>query len=135
MCRMTWDLSETQSELVSMCYQPYSIEKDGHQSFYNIPKTAWCFVKALIAARLPHLVEETEVLALLSAAELQFADLSFQTHFTGLPLALGCSLCARHLGDRDQASVYAKEELLRNLSPVKQNLAHMTLAVAGWPEE
>jgi hypothetical protein len=128
---MTWDVSETQPELISMCVGKYSIEKDSRRVFYNTPTTAECSAQGLIATRLPHLVEGAEVPALLPAAEEQFGDLVFQTLGCGLPLSLVCSLCARHLGDRHQASVYARGELIGNLNPLKQTFAHMALAVCN----
>jgi hypothetical protein len=126
---VTWGVSETQPELISTCYGKYSIEKDGRRVFCNTPKTAKCYAKGLIATRLPHLVEGAEVSALLPAAEEQFSDVWFQIAGCDLPLSLVCSLCARHLGDRHQASVYARGELIDNLNPLKQTFAHMALAV------
>ena len=131
LCRVSWDVSETQPELISMCFGKYSIERDGRRVFYNTPKTAKCYAKGLIATRLPHLVEGAEVAALLPAAEEQFGDLIFQIGGCGLPLSLVCSLCARHLGDRQQASVYARGELIGNLNPLKQTHAQMALAVCN----
>jgi hypothetical protein len=128
-CRVTWDVSETHPEFASVCHLHYSIEKDGRGVFQQAPKTAKCLAKGLIAARLPHLVEQAEVPTFLSAAEAQFADL-VSRFYTGLPLSLICSLCARHLGDNTQASMYAKTELTRNLNPLKQALAHMAVGVA-----
>jgi hypothetical protein len=128
---VTWDVSETQPELISMCVGKYSIEKDSRRVFSNTPKTAQCYAKGLIATRLPHLVEGAEVSALLPAAEEQFDDLRFQLAGCGLPLSLVCSLCARHLGDRHQASVYARGELIGNLNPLKQTHAQMALAVCN----
>jgi hypothetical protein len=54
---VTWNVPETHSGLVSMCHGKYNIEKDGRKAFYNAPKTAQCFAKGLIAARLPHPLE------------------------------------------------------------------------------
>jgi hypothetical protein len=128
---VTWDVSDTQPELISMCFGKYSIEKGGRRVFYNTPKTAKCYAKGLIATRLPHLVEGAEVAASLPAAEEHFDDLMFQIMGCGLPLSLVCSLCARHLGDKHQASVYARGELLGNLNPLKQTFAQMALAVCN----
>jgi len=128
-CRVTWDVSETHPEFASVCHFHYSIEKDGCEVFNQAPQTAKCLAKGLIAARLPHLVEQAEVPAFLSTAEAQFADLISQ-FTTGLPLSLICSLCARYLADNKQASMFAKEELTRNLNPLKQALAHMAVGVA-----
>jgi hypothetical protein len=130
MCNVTWDVSETHPELILMCVSNYSLEKDGRRACYHAPKTAQCYAKALIAARLPHLVEGAEVPALFPIAEAQFHDVVFQVNGAGLPLGLLCSLCAGHLGDNHQALVYAKEELIRNLNPLKQILAQMALAAA-----
>jgi hypothetical protein len=127
---VTWDVSETQPELISGAGK-YSIEKDGRRVFYNTPKTAKCYAKGLIATRLPHLVEGAEVAASLPAAEEQFGDLTFQITGCGLPLSLVCSLCAWHLGDKYQAPVYARGELIGNLNPLKQTQAQMALAVCN----
>jgi hypothetical protein len=131
MCRMTWSVSITHTELVSTCYMGYSsITKDGREAFCMTPKTAQCVVKALVAARLPHLAEKADVLAFLPAAEAQFADLTRQLWGSGLPLSLICSLAARHLGGNKQMLMYAKEELMGNLNPPRQALAQAALAVA-----
>jgi hypothetical protein len=134
MSRVTWAVAETQPELISACIGKYSIKKDGHEAFYNEPETAQCFAKGLIAARLPHLVEEAELLAFLPAAQAQFADLAPLSWGTGLPLSLVCSLCAQNLEDKKQASTYAKAALV-NLYPPKQTLAYMALGVAECLEE
>ena len=141
MYRVTWDVSETQSEIASMTVFPtsYYDEKDGREMFSNRPKTAKCFTKALIAARLPHLVQQAEVSAFLPTAEAQFADWYFTTTSgTGPTLSLVCSLCANHVvGDesKSQALMNAKTELMGNLNPIKQTLAHMSLAVAQYVEQ
>lgn len=109
-----WDVSATQTEVVSTCKGHYRSKKHGREVFYHAPKTAACFAKALIAARLPHIVEEGEVSAFLPAAEAQFADLTFLAMSTGLPLSLVCSLIVRHLGDKHHAAMYAKSELMGN---------------------
>ena len=134
MYRVTWDVSETQSEIASMtALFSYYDEKDGREVFSNRPKTAKCFTRALIAACLPHLVQKAEVSAFLPTAEAQFADWFFTTASgTGPSLSLVCSLCANHVvGDKskNQALMYAKTELMGNLNPIKQTLAHMSLAV------
>ena len=99
-------------------------------SFSCARKIAQCVAKALIAARLPHLVEEAEVSAFLPTAEVHFSDLCFQSCFSGLSLSLLCSLCARNLGAKQHASTYAEAELTINLNPLKQILAQMALAAA-----
>jgi hypothetical protein len=128
---VTWDLSETQPELISMCLGKYSMQQDGRRVFYNTPNTAKCYAKGLIATRLPHLVEGAEVAVSLPAAEEQFRDLAFQILGCGLPLSLISSLCARHLGDRHHALVYARGELIGNLNPLMQTHAQMVLAVCN----
>jgi hypothetical protein len=129
MCHVTWNVSETQSEVIGMCGGAYTLQKNGHEAFYNTPKAAQYLAQGLLAAQLPHLVEEAEVPGLLPAAEAQFDDVIFQLYGTGVPLSLVCSLIARHLGDRSQALMYAKAELMSNLNPLKQTLAQMALAV------
>jgi hypothetical protein len=131
MYHVTWDVTDTQTELITRCAGNYTIEKDGREVFFLAPKTAQCLAKSLLAARLPHLVEEAEVATFLPTAEAQFVDLVFQVFGTGAPLSLVCSLIARHLRDKRQASMYAKAELIGNLNPLKQTLAQMALAVAG----
>ena len=130
MTRVTWDVPETHPEFASVCFFNYSIEKDGRAAFSQAPKTAQCVAKSLIAARLPHLVEQSEVSAFLPTAEAQFADLVSQKYGTGLPLSLICSLCARQLGSNKHASVYANAELARSLNPLRQTLARMAVGVA-----
>jgi hypothetical protein len=95
-----------------------------------VRKTAQCIAKALIATRLPHLCDAAEVSAFLPTAEVQFSDLGFQAFSCSLSLRLICSLCARNLGAKHQASTYAKAELMGNLNPLKQTLAQMALAAA-----
>jgi hypothetical protein len=125
-CGISWSASETHPAFQNS--RRYSVGKGGYQAFYNAPKTLQYVARSVVAARLPHLVEEAEVYDFLATAEAQFADLSFQMLTAELPLSLVCSLCAWHLGDRKQALVYAKAELLRNLNPLKKTLAQMALA-------
>jgi hypothetical protein len=128
MCRINWNASETQ--LVSMLFNNYSLEKDGVSVFHCAPKTVQCLVKCLIAGRLPHLVEQPELSAFLPAAEAQFDDLVFKIFGTGFSLRVVCSSIAKHLGDRQQALIYAKTEVISNFNPLKHILAQTALAVA-----
>jgi hypothetical protein len=127
MCHVNWDVSE--AELASMCFGSYRLEKDGREVFYNTPKSAQCITKSLIAARLPHLVEKAEVHVLLAMAEVQFADLWFESGTTGVSLSVICSVITQHLGDKHHALMYAKTELTSNLNPLKQTHAQMALGV------
>jgi hypothetical protein len=127
--RVAWGAPATLAEMTAMSAGEYSMEKNRHQVFCYQPKTAQCLVSGLIAARLPHLVEKSEVVAFLPTAEAQFRDLVFQIFSTGLPLSLVCSLVARHLGEKHQAAMHAKAEL-SNLNPLKQAHAHIALASA-----
>ena len=126
--QVAWNVPETTTSFHVPFF--YSAEKDGRRVFSFTRKTAQCIAKALIATRLPHLAEAAEVAAFLPTAEAQFPDLCFQTVYCALPLSLICSLCARSLGAKHQASAYAKAELMGNLNPLKQTLAQMALAAA-----
>ena len=70
----------------------YSTEKDGRKLFSYARKTAQCIAKALIATRLPHLVEEAEMAAFLPTAVAQFPDLCFQIFHCALPLSFEFAL-------------------------------------------
>jgi hypothetical protein len=126
--QVAWDVPETNTSF-HVSYS-YSTENDGRNVFSCARKTAQCIATALIATRLPHLAEKAEVSAFLPTAVAQFSDLCFQHLFSALPLSLLCSLCARNLGAKHQASAYAKAELTGNLNPLKQALAKMALAAA-----
>jgi hypothetical protein len=133
MYRVTWDVSETHTELVSSCAGTNWRRRceDGREVFYHTPKTVQCYAKGLIAARLPHLVEQAEVPGLLLTAEAQLRDNTFQIGVSvGLPLSLVCGVCALHLRDKNQALVHAKSDLMGNLNPLKQTPARMAVAVA-----
>jgi hypothetical protein len=130
MCHVTWDVREEQAELASMCQGRYSMVcRERGKVFFSTPEAIQHFAKAVIAARLPHLVEEAEASALLPAAETQFADLFFHIFGSGMCLGSICSLIAQHLGNKSQASLYAKAIMANNLNPVKQTLAQSVLAV------
>jgi hypothetical protein len=127
--QVAWDVPETNPSFHT--FSTYCIEKkDGRKVFSQACKTAQCIAKALIATRLPHLAEAAEVAAFLPTAVAQFPDLGFQFASCASPLSLICSLCARSLGAKHQASTYAKAELTGNLNPLKQTLAQMALAAA-----
>jgi hypothetical protein len=130
MYRVTWDVPETHAELVSNCTGTWRRIHDGREFFYNTPKTAQCIAKGLIAARLPHLVEQAEVPGLLLTAEARFRDNLFQKGSSGLPLSLVCGVCALLLGDKSQALMHAKSELVGNFNPLQQTRARMAVAVA-----
>lgn len=123
--RVTWDVSEESSSF-HVAFR-FSIGR----VFCYARKTVKCIAKGLIAARLPHRVEEAEVDAFLPTTAAQFSDVCFQIWNSALPLSLVCSLCARHLEKKEQATTYAKAELTGNLNPLKLAMAHMALGVAG----
>jgi hypothetical protein len=133
MCRVSWNESETHTEWGALCLGNYNMERDGRELYYQSPKTAKCVVKALVAARLPHLVEEAEVLDFLPTAEAQFDDLIFNGFGVFEVLSLLCSLCAQQTDDTELASVYAKIAL-KTVHPLKQTQAHVALATTQRPQ-
>lgn len=128
-CGINWAVSETHIELAGMSSGTYTAEKDGQTVFFNTPKTWRAYAKGLIATRLHHQVERAKVSAFIPAAESQFFDVMLYMGGSGDPLSLLCSLCARWDGGARSAEAYARAELSHNLSPLKQVLAHLTVAV------
>jgi hypothetical protein len=126
MYHINWEVSETHAELNTMCTDTWDATPE---LFYSTVKTARCFAKAVIASRLPHLVEEAEVSAFLPTAEPQFRDLFFQEVGASTTLSLLGCLCAQHTGDEKAAVRYSKAELDINVNPFRHTQAHMALGV------
>ena len=90
LARVSWDTDESQPQLRSLCYMAWTAEQDGRCLFFNTPRTAAAYVKALIAARLPHRVEQKEVAAFLPIVDSQYRDLVFQSMCLSPPLSAVC---------------------------------------------
>jgi hypothetical protein len=97
--------------------------------FFAAPETTATYVRCVVAARLPHLVQPGEVESWLGPVDRLQLDLMFQILFLSEGISTLASVIAQQLGDWREAASHDRALLAWNKNPVKQQHSLQRLGI------